>query len=147
MGQTIKQIGLSLGFRAAIDMSPTSGGPGPNGSKQYTVVKAATSNLFTGGVNQATASEQQYVGVVNNQPQLGQAAEVAMEGVTQMIVDGGADAIVAGDDLTVDSSGRGVKADQGSQLNIIGRAMEPSTETNDQIAVWLKIGCVTAKLD
>lgn len=131
MSQSIKQVLLSLGFKAASDLS--TGGVGPNSSYQYTAV-IATATAF--GCDKAGAGATLVIGILQNAPKINSAAEVAMIGISQLIVDGNASAIAPGDKLKTDASGRGIKTTT-DRDPIFAVALEPSTAQNDQIAVML----------
>ena len=133
MSQSIKQIILSLGFKSTSDMSAGSGGPGPNTSYQYTFVKLSGTTF--GNVDKSGAGDPCF-GICNNQPKAASAAEVAIQGVSQLIVDGSGTAIAVGDRLKSDASGRGVKS--ATNLDNYGAvALEASSAAGDQIAVLI----------
>ena len=134
MSQSVKHVILSLGFSAASDMSAGSGGTGPNTSFQYTAVKL-TSTAWQ--VDKAGTSAA--IGILNNQPKAGSAAEVVLEGVSQMIVDGNAGAIAPNDRLTTNAAGEGIK-DTTDKHRYIAIALEASTAAHDQISVLVVRG-------
>lgn len=133
MSQAVKHVTLSMGFSAKVDMSSTASGPGPNTSFQYTAVKLDTTVDWQ--VDKAGAGDKG-VGVLNNQPKLGSAAEVVLLGVSPMVVDGNASAIAPGDRLKIDASGRGIKTTTAND-EVIAISLQISTAQNDIISVFV----------
>ncbi len=136
MSQAIKHVILSMGFSAKVDMS--TGGPGPNSSYQYTAVKLTTTAWQVDLAGTAKA-----IGILNNQPKINSAAEVVLEGISPMVVDGNAGAIAPGDRLKTDSSGRGIKTVTNLD-EYIATALEPSTAQNDVISVLVRAGQISS---
>lgn len=93
---------------------------------QYKIVSFGS----TGGVALGGA----VVGVLQNKPPSGQAAQVRHHGISRLIVNGSGTPIVRGSPIA-SSSGTGIVATIGTIA--IGTALEPSTVNGDQIAVLL----------
>lgn len=124
---------LDFSFNAAADMSPTSGGVGPNTSFQFCIVKVTANNLEVTQAGAGNAS----VGVLQNQPKAGEAAVVRLDGITSLIVDGSGTAITPGTLLKADASGRGIPI-TADKDNVIAEALENSTAANDMIAAIVR---------
>jgi len=99
------------------------GSADPNGGKQYHVVKQTT-NPNEAGLANATTTKHRILGVLQNKPQsVGEAATVAVRGVTLVVV--GIGGVSAGDALKVDANGAVITATIGSDADdlIVGLAV------------------------
>lgn len=77
-------------------------------------------------------------GVLQNKPKADEAAAIRHAGTTKLVVDGSGTAILVGDKLKADGSGRGIKTTvDGDEM--IGYAMEASSAANDIIEVQLAL--------
>lgn len=85
-----------------------------------------------GQVNVAGAGARA-IGVLQNKPTAGLAAEIITEGESLLVVDG-TTAIAAGDMLKSDASGRGVKTTTATDI-VCAMALEASSAANDIIRV------------
>lgn len=108
------------------------GSPAVNYGKQYTFVRVTGTNqvgLATDKVAQTT------VGVLQNKPQVtGQAATVGYHGVSNVMA--GA-AVVAGNNITFDATGRGVPA-TGTDV-VVGVALGAATGVNTLFPCLLRV--------
>ncbi len=93
---------------------------------QYKIVSTGS----TGGV----ALGSSLLGVLQNKPNVGEAAQVRIHGISRMVVNGSGTPISRGSPLTT-SSGTGIVATIGTIA--IGTALEPSSLSGDEIAVLL----------
>jgi hypothetical protein len=76
------------------------------------------------------------IGVLQNKPEAGQAAEVRHHGISRHVVDGNATNIAIGDLITSDGVGQGVVADTIGDL-AYGIALEASTAVGDIISILM----------
>jgi predicted RecA/RadA family phage recombinase len=93
---------------------------------QYKIVSIGS----TGGV----ALGGTIVGVLQNKPESGQAAQVRHHGISRVVVDGSGTPIAIGSPI-MSSSGTGVVATAGNYA--IGTALQASTTNGDTIAVLM----------
>lgn len=124
---------LDFTFNAGSDMSATAVGPGPQASYQYCAVKATANDLEVGP--SSSAYTLRVLGVLQNQPTINTAAVVRMMGISKLVVDGAAQAIIPGMTLSTDTSGRGVSSSSASPFFAI--ALQGSTAQNDIIAAYI----------
>ena len=83
-----------------------------------------------------TKATDKAIGICQSKPQVvGQAATIGIRGISMLVVDATTD-IAAGDPLTCDSSGRGIKATGGDLVYAI--ALEPATVQGELIAALIK---------
>ena len=100
-------------------------------AKQYYVVKASST---AGAVKvAATAASDLLLGILQNDPTSGQAAEVACAGVCAAAAE---TSVTFGCKLTCSSTGR-VKATTTDKDEVIGIALRASSSAGDIIPVWL----------
>jgi hypothetical protein len=123
--ESLKSITLvadaTVGVYTGVPGQP--GSPAPHGGKQYCFVKVT--GVATCGL--ATAGGLPVIGVLQNKPQgTGHAATVGYSGVTNVLT--GTGAIVAGDGIKVDGTGRAIKA---------------TVTTDDAIVVAIALGTST----
>jgi hypothetical protein len=105
------------------------GSPDPNYGNQYRFVKVTGANQ----VGLATADADAVIGVLQSKPQVaGQAATVAIHGVS-MVLSGGA--IDAGDAVGPDSKGRAVTGG----TNVRGIALAAAGGENELVPVLLQV--------
>jgi hypothetical protein len=105
-------------------------------TKQYHAVALVTGAAKT--VALASGSGAPMIGIVQNKPDHGQAASVAVEVESKWVCDGSGAAIAAGDPLEPDGSGRGVQSSGGARAGAI--ALEPCTAADLVINVQLTPG-------
>lgn len=113
---------------ASVNMSSTAGLAGPNGTGQFLAVIMSGSRT----VSPAGASAQ-IAGILQNDPAVGQAANIAFSGVTKAVA--GA-AITAGASLQTDASGRVITATVGTNP-AIGYAIESASGANAIVTICL----------
>lgn len=99
---------------------------------QYKLVEISAANTVT----VCNATTDLPVGILQNKPTAGQAAQVRLLGRSRCVSDGSGTAIVAGDQVGTDGSGRAVKKAANNDI-IVGRAMEPSTAAGTIIDVLM----------
>lgn len=99
--------------------------------KQYFAMKFDTTE---GQVVLAGAGEGE--GVLQNDPNSGQAAEVRHHGISRHVVDGNATNIAIGDPITSDAAGKGVVADTIGDV-AYGKALQASTTDGDVISIQM----------
>lgn len=116
--------GQLAGVTASADLS----------SKQYynVVQDAATTCAIAG-------ADVQTLGVLINEPESGEGADVVLFGTAKMIVDGNAAGIAVSDFLMTDANGKGVLCN-GDTENIVGQALAASTADGDIIPVIVLSG-------
>ena len=115
------------------------GSADPNGGFQYSFVKA-TSTAGTVGLADATANEL-VLGVMQNKPQYtGQAATVAIRGVSK--VTAGTGGVAAGDGIKVDSviDGTGVAATPGTDAALVVGVALDSASAGQLFPCLLRLG-------
>lgn len=99
--------------------------------KQYFAMKLDTTEdqvvLATAGVGD---------GILQNKPDIGQAAAVRHHGISRNVVDGNATAILIGSLITSDAAGKGVVADSIGDV-AYGKALQASTTDGDVIAILM----------
>jgi hypothetical protein len=100
-------------------------------AKQFYAVERSTVDY----VDVCDAATDIAIGVLQNDPDQYEPAQVRLMGLTQMVVAGNSVNIAIGDSITIDTSGRGVKATSGDRC--IGRAEEAATADNVRITVRL----------
>ena len=84
------------------------------------------------------------IGVLQNKPSAaGQAAEIAVYGITKVVSDGSGVNIVVGDKLKADASGHAVKAATDADM-VAGIALNASTAAGTIISMILTIGAQRA---
>jgi hypothetical protein len=83
------------------------------------------------------------LGVLQNKPLAGEAAEVMIYGVTKAVSDG-TTPISVGDPLGVDTSGRVVKITAAAGAKSLGRALQASSAAGTIISVLLTPGVYTS---
>lgn len=76
---------------------------GPNGSAQYQAVRLSTTAAADHTVGLTTVNGQQVYGILQNKPGVGDAADVAVFGISKAVA--GATSVVTGVKLMADSSG------------------------------------------
>lgn len=133
-GQPVLDYSFTYGVSAA-----SSSGPGPQSTFQYCAVKFDGNDLevapsSSAGVTILASSG--VAGILQNQPTVGGAAQVRMLGLSKLVVDGSGTAIVPGNWLRNDASGRGVVASTSSQ-NIFAMALQNSAAAGDIISVFV----------
>jgi hypothetical protein len=130
--EAIRNITLT----ADTSLSGYTGVPGTPGSADPNYGKAQYRFVKITGAKQcglATAAADTVVGVVQNKPQVaGQAATVAIRGVTQVLTGG---SFNPGDKIDTDATGRAIVAGAGAG---IGVAIEASTGANQLSSVLLR---------
>jgi len=99
----------------------------------YNVVQDAATTCAVAGAGVQT------LGVLINEPESGEAADVILYGTAKMIVDGDAAAIAAGDFLKTDANGMGVVVAADEDI-ICGLALAASTADGDIIPVIVLSG-------
>ena len=112
---------------AANYWNPTTALYGPYGSGQFLAVYISGPRT----VALQTSNGGLCYGILQNAPALGQAADVAIGGVTKVVV--GA-AVTAGQELQSDTSGRAITFSSGRK---IGMALESATAANAMIAMLI----------
>ena len=117
-------VGQLAGVTASADIS----------AYQYCNVKldAATTCVYSGAGERA-------VGVLLNEPESGEAADIMLVGVCMMVVDGNAGAISIGSYLESDAAGKGVATTTDTD-ELVGMALAASTAAGDIIPVVLMHG-------
>ena len=132
---------LDLSFNMGSASSST--GQGPQNTFQYSAVKFDGVDLQVAPSSSDGATilaGSQCAGVMQNQPSLNQAATVRVLGVSKMVVDGSGTAIVPGNWLKNDTSGRGVViALPSSSQAPIAMALQNSVAQNDIISVFVNL--------
>ena len=130
--ESLRTISLNADSSLAV-YTGVPGAPGsanPNYGKQYRFVKVT-------GANQcglSTAGADVSVGVMQNKPQVvGQAATVAIHGVSMVMAGAALD---AGDKVEADSEGRAVTVDTGVACGI---ALAAAGQANELIPVLLQV--------
>ena len=98
-------------------------------AKQYMIVKYAST---AGEVVAATGTNETYVGILQNDPADGEAAEIAVGGESFAIAADGD--IAVGNALDSDSTGR-VNGTATDNRNIVGRALEAAGAAGDVIRI------------
>jgi hypothetical protein len=111
---------------AANYWNPTTALYGPLGSGQYLIVFLSGSRTVSLQTTQGALS----YGVLQNAPAAGQAADVAIGGITKVVV--GA-AVTAGAELMADTNGRAIT--QTSTNRKVGMALESATAANAMISM------------
>lgn len=107
-------------------------------TNHYTVVKLGTSTADGTTAEQATSASDIYVGVLQNRPNTGQAAEIMVTGVTFLLVDSTTD-IGVGDSITATTAGVGIKTT--TALNsVIGFALAARTANDTGLIPVLLAG-------
>jgi hypothetical protein len=109
---------------AANYWNPASALDGPNGSGQFLAVYVSAARTVAAVATEGVAM----YGILQNTPALGQAADVAIVGVSKMVA--GA-AITAGAELMTDANGRLIAWVGGSDYVKVGRALEAAGAAND----------------
>lgn len=108
------------GFAAAADLS----------GKQYHFVRASAANAC----NQSSlASDTAVLGVLQNNPQSGQAATIAQQGLSKVVAGG---SITVNALVTTNGSGRAAAAVSGDM--VMGRALEAAANDGEVITVALQ---------
>lgn len=106
-------------------------------ARQYTIVKLG-SDSEGATIEQATAASDIILGVLQNRPNTGQAAEVMVTGISFLKVDSSTD-IAIGDAITATTGGVGVKTT--TALNsIVGYALAARTANDIGIIPVLLVG-------
>ena len=101
-------------------------------TKQYYIVEYS-------GVDQidvADAAADRGIGVLQNKPAAGQAAKIRLIGISMVVSDGSGTAIVAGDHIGPNSSGKAVKKAT-ADYSVVGLAMDASTTDGAVIRVLM----------
>src|SRR5262245_1551499 len=104
-------------------------------AKQYYFVKVSGA----GTVTVCAATTDQPIGVLQNAPDSGQAAEVCTSGITKISSDA---AITAGNDLGCSADGQAAVYAQGSDTTkyIVARALDTTTAAAGLVTAYLNIG-------
>lgn len=102
---------------------------------QFKFVKVSATDTVT-----LCGANERGVGVLQNKPESGEAAQVMQLGVSKVVSDGSGTAIAPGDPLISDASGRAVKSDGTTGHKVIGYATEPSTAAGTIIGIDLTRG-------
>ena len=118
---------------AAANYSSTASLSGPNGSGQFLLVKCTTGGQAT----LCAANSDIPIGILQNDPTSGTAANVAFAGVSKVVV--GA-SLSAGALLMSDSSGRAIT--QTSTNPVVGYALDAATAANQIIRVQIALQAV-----
>jgi hypothetical protein len=113
---------------AANYWNPTTALFGPQGSGQFLAVFLSAART----VSLQTTQGALCYGILQNAPNTGQAADVAIGGITKVVV--GA-AVAAGAELMADTNGRAIT--QTSTNRKIGMALEAATAANQMIAMLI----------
>lgn len=130
--ESLRSISLNADSSLAVytGVPGMAGSPRPNYGRQYRFVKVTGANQ----VGLATAAGDTVVGVMQNKPQVvGQAATVAIHGVSMMMTGGELDAGAA---VSADSEGRAV-ADGGGTAH--GIALAAAGQANELVPVLLQV--------
>ena len=99
----------SIGIYTGVPGTP--GAASPNGGKQYYFVSVVGDK--TAGLADDNDTKHKVIGVLQNKPQaVGEAAQVAIRGVTLVVA--GSGGLAAGRAVKVDSTGKGVNATIGT---------------------------------
>lgn len=114
---------------ASVDLSSTGSSlAGPNGTGQFLCVKLSGSRTVT----VCAANTDIVHGILQNDPKSGQAANVAIAGVSKAVA--GA-AITAGAGLMSDTSGRVITWTTAGTNPVLGQAIETATGAGQVIAI------------
>jgi len=113
---------------AGVNLSPTAGLAGPNGSGQFLAVKETASRV----VGLANSGGEAIAGILQNDPLAGQAANIAFVGVSKAVA--GA-AVTAGALLMTDTSARLITA---TSTNVaVAKAIESAAGANAVFTVLI----------
>lgn len=93
---------------------------GPNGSYQFCAVRLSTTADLT--ISRCTLTTQMPLGILQNKPSTGIAADVGYGGPSKCVA--GSTAIIAGGELMSDTDGQLIPYVAGASVARIGRAME-----------------------
>jgi len=96
------------------------------------MIRESDGNVDVSGLNGRV------IGVLQNNPNISEAASVAQSGSSRCVSDGSGTAIVVGDALKSDASGRAIKAATDKD-HVFGHAMDPSTAAGTIIGVDLML--------
>lgn len=100
-----------------------------NRTKQYHIAKVSGAHAFTF----ATAGDRP-VGILQNDPNTGEAGAIMLGGISRCVSDGSGTAIVAGDPVKSDGSGRAIKAATDKD-KAVGYALDGSSAAGIIISV------------
>jgi hypothetical protein len=118
---------ITENFTAAADLS----------SYQFRIVHISAANNVNLTYGSAASDLPFMIGVLQNKPASGEHAQVAVAGVSKMVVDGAAGTITVGQSvLTTGSDGKGVATTTAGSPTI-ALAMEGSTANDDVITVLI----------
>lgn len=105
---------------AANYWNPASALAGPSGSGQFLAVALSTAVARTSVL--ASVLGQQIYGVLQNKPNIGEAADVGLFGISKMVV--GSAGVTFGAAIMVDATGAAINWTAGSAYSQIGRSLE-----------------------
>ena len=109
-------------------------------AKQYTFLVIAADGQYESAAGTTAA----IMGVSQNDPEAaGEGLTVGISGITKLTVDGNAGVIIAGDQLTSDANGKGIKTTTDTDF-VGGIAEEGSTAAGDIIQVRITPGAQVA---
>lgn len=100
---------------------------------QFVIVKPSTT---AGECKIAAAATDSIIGVVQNNPGAGEAAEIAVSGVCKVLAEA---SVAAGDHVTSSTTGR-AKTTTTSNNHVLGVAQEASSAAGDVIKVNVSLG-------
>lgn len=129
-----------LDFTFNYGAAASSSGPGPSGTFQYCFVKATGNDLeaapSSSGGTTITANSPN-LGILQTQGALNSGCTVRMLGLSKLVVDGSGTAIVPGNWLKGDASGRGVVDTASSSAASSALALQNSGAAGDIISVFV----------
>ena len=110
---------------------------GPNGSGQFLAVTLTAARTVT--LAAAGASTVAIYGILQNTPDIGQAANVGLFGVSKVVLGAGAGAIATGSPLMVDTTNAGTLClwVTGSHNLVVGFALEAATAANQIFTAFI----------
>src|SRR5437870_3982614 len=129
-----------LDFTFNYGAAASSSGPGPSGTFQYCAVKFTANDLEVAPSSSAgatIAANSGVAGIMQTIGALNAGATVRMLGLSKLVVDGSGTAIVPGNWLKNDTSGRGVVDTASSSAAAFALALQGSTAANDIISVFV----------
>lgn len=108
---------------------------GPNGSAQFLAMRMSTLASLDQSVGLTTADGQPAVGILQNKPSTGAAADVAIFGVSKVVA--GTTTISYGIDLMADTSGCMIAYSSAAGKAKVGRAMNTPTAIGEVFSALL----------
>lgn len=106
---------------------------GPSGSGQFTSVRLSTSANFT--IANSTVAGMKCLGILQNKPSTGIAADVCIFGVSKCV--SGSTAIAAGQELENDTDGQLIPFSSAAGIYPIGRALETATAVGQIFSAYI----------